>query len=81
VADLAEAAARETVASRKPNVLGIEPAAEVAHAASVSRIAVVVAAVPVEHPLVGGAVHVVDVASDRGQATGEERLAQPLGGE
>ena len=81
VADLAEAAPREAIASREPDLLRVDAAAELANASAIRRIAVVVPAVSVEHPLVGGAVDVVDGAADRRQAAGEERLAQAVGSE
>ena len=60
VAELAKAAPGEPVAAREPHVLGLEPAAQLAHPHAIARIALVVAAVPLEHALVRGAVDVVD---------------------
>jgi hypothetical protein len=44
-------------------------------------IALVVAAVPVEHAGIGAGVDVVDARSQGGQSAGDERLAQPVGGQ
>jgi hypothetical protein len=46
---------------------------------AVVRVALVIAPVALQNPLVGRAIDVVDVPSDRRQPAGDERLAQPLG--
>ena len=79
VARLAEAPGGEAVAGRQDQRLRVEPLDERAHPRAVVRVALVVAPVALQHPLVGRAIDVVDVPPDRRQPAGDERLAQPLG--
>ncbi len=81
VARLAEAPGGEAVAGRQDQRLRVEPLDERAHARAVLRVALVVAPVALEDPLVGRAIDLVDVPPDRRQPAGDERLAQPLGRE
>ena len=79
--ELAHARARQPIAAGQPHVAGVDPQAQLAHPLAVGRIALVVAAIALEHALVGGPVDVIDRAAERGQATGQERLAQTLRGD
>ncbi len=78
VAELAEAPGRQRVAARQADVLGLQALEDREHAAAILRIALVVGAVPVDHPPVRGPVDVVRVAVERRQPAGDERLGEPF---
>ena len=77
--ELAEAARRESVAGREAHVLVLQSAEDLADPRSVVRIALEVAPVRHDQPLVRRAVDVVDRPADRRQAAGDEGLAEALG--
>ena len=77
--ELAEAARRESVAGREADVLVLESTEDLADPRSIVRVALEVAPVGHDQPLVRRAVDVVDRPADRRQAAGDERLAEALG--
>ena len=77
--ELAEAAPRESVAGREAHVLVLQATEDLADALSIVRIALEVAPVRHDQPLVRGAVDVVHRPADRRQAARDEGLAEALG--
>ena len=77
-AELPEPPAGQPVAGRQPDVLGLEPAQDLADPRPVVGVALEVAPVRVDRPPVRRAVDVVDGPADRRQPAGDERLAQAL---
>src|SRR5205814_6347102 len=80
-AERPQAARREAVAARQPDIVRLEGLHDPPHPLPILRIALVEDAVPLENAPVGRAVDVVDRPLERRQPAGDERLTESFGRE